>query len=374
MTAGNGVTDGAAPVVFLSHTGQCSGAEKVLVDVVREALRRGAPVVVMCPDGPLVGRLPAEVRRVAVPPLGLAGERGAHRVLALGRLGIDWLRAAATLRRLVRGNPGARVVVNSLMATPVLRLARTTGTWLVHDTVSTGKQRAALRIAGPAIGRAVAVSRATADALADTGIPTVVRNNGIELPVPDLSRPPADPPVVGILAALTPWKGHRLLLEAVATLPGVRLQITGEGFPGEQWYAEELRARAARPDLAGRVDFLGHVDPREALAGWDVAVNCSELPEAGPISVLEILGSGIPMVVTERTSYVFPGICEQVEPDDPHALAAGIAALLGEDDERRRARSEAGRRAVEQDHDLARTVGEMLDALLDVTVDRGGAR
>ena len=372
MTEDRGV--GTAPVVFLSHTGQCSGAEKVLVDLLGEARRRDLPVVMMCPDGPLVDRLPAEVRRIAVPPLGLAGEQGPRRALALGRLGIHWLRAAALLRRTVRSEPGTRVVVNSLMATPVLRLARLTGTWLVHDVVSTGKQRAALRIAGPAIGRAVAVSQMTADSLADTGIPTVVRNNGIVVPPPVPTRRPADPPVVGILAALTPWKGHRLLLEAMARLPEVRVQIAGAGFPGEQWYADELRARSERPDLLGRVEFLGHVNPADVLCRWDVAVVCSELPEAGPLSVPECLVSGVPVVVNPRTSYRFPGVCEEVPADDPVALAGGVRRVLAWDDTTRAARLAEGRRRVESAHDLSRTAPAMLDALLDPAVHRGGAR
>ena len=356
----------AVPLLFLAHTGQRSGAEKVLLDVVAEALDRGHQVSLACPDGPLAEGLPPGVERVRVPRLGLSGETGIARVLALARLGISWVRAGAIVRSRVRRSPGTRVVVNSLMATPVLRVAGVRGSWLVHDTVSSGKQRAALKVAGPAIRVAVAVSELTAEALSETVIPTVVRHNGIALPAADASHARGEPPVVGMLAALTPWKGHRLLLEAAARLPWVRVELTGTGFPGEEWYAEELRERASRPDLAGRVEFLGHVRPDEVLGRWDIAVNCSELHEAGPISVLELLAAGIPVVVSPRTSYLFPGVCVEVRPDDPAALADGIAEVLAWDDTTRANRVAEGRRRVADGHDLDRTVPRMLDALIAV--------
>ena len=49
-------------VLFLAHTGQVSGAEKVLLDLIDEATRRGHATVIACPAGPLADRLPEQQR------------------------------------------------------------------------------------------------------------------------------------------------------------------------------------------------------------------------------------------------------------------------------------------------------------------------
>ena len=66
------MTDSEHPctIVFVAHTGQVSGAEKVMLDLIDVALERGHPVRVVSPDGPLAGRLPAQVDHVPIPPLG----------------------------------------------------------------------------------------------------------------------------------------------------------------------------------------------------------------------------------------------------------------------------------------------------------------
>jgi glycosyltransferase involved in cell wall biosynthesis len=54
---------------------------------------------------------------------------------------------------------------------------------------------------------------------------------------------------------LVPWKRPGDFLEAVARAPGVFAVLAGEGP-----LRSHLEARASRPDLAGRVRFLGFVN------------------------------------------------------------------------------------------------------------------
>ena len=238
--------------------------------------------------------------------------------------------------------------------------------WLVHDTVITARQRAVIRLARPGIRRAVAVSDATAQPLRALGVPVVVRHNGVAWPVDALPEVLHTPPVVGMLALLTPWKGHRVLLDAVAELPGVRVEFAGGHFPGDVEHVAALHARAAEPDLDGRVEFLGHRDLCEALSRFDILVSASVEPEAGPLSVLEAMAYGRPVIGTDHggtTEFLTDGAGVLVPPGDPVAMARAISRVLS--DAGLRADVVAGaRRRVAQRHDLSVTVPAMLGALI----------
>ena len=122
-----------------------------------------------------------------------------------------------------------------------------------------------------------------------------------------------------------------VLLEAIALLPDVRGELAGGHLPTEETYADTLEARAAQPDLAGRVRLLGHVDAMEAMRGWDVAVLASLRPEAGPLAALEAMSIGLPVVATDHggsAEYLADGRGVLVPPGDALALAEGIRTAL----------------------------------------------
>ncbi|MFC7446469.1 glycosyltransferase family 4 protein [Rhodococcus daqingensis] len=352
--------------LFVSHTGQVSGAEKVLLALVEEALRGGREVLVACPDGPLADALAPGCVRLSIPALGLSGESGAARALGAARMLARWVAAARVLASAARV-PGTGTVVNSLFALPAVRLARVPGaaSWLVHDTVTSAKQRAVIRLGRAGIRRAVAVSEATARPLRALGLPVLVAQNGVRWPVPAVTGEVHRPPVVGALALLTPWKGHRVLLEAVALLPGVRLELAGGHFPGDEDYVAELHTRAQRPDLAGRVRFLGHVRTGEVLEGWDAVVSASVQPEAGPLSVLEAMSYGVPVIGTDHggtSEFLCGGAGLLVAPGDPEAMASAITRVLSDGELRERLTATA-RARVAAEHDISITLPAMLRTL-----------
>jgi glycosyltransferase involved in cell wall biosynthesis len=138
-------------------------------------------------------------------------------------------------------------------------------------------------------------------------------------------------------------KGVEVLLEALRELPGARLLIAGDG---EHRAALERRAGASTVFL-GR---CGAAQVRELLRGA-AALVVPSIYEGMPLVVLEAMEAGVP-VVASRVS----GIPEVVEggvtgwlvpPEDPEALAAALAQVLGDPEEARR-RGEAGRRRVEE--------------------------
>lgn len=358
-----------APVLFVSATAEVSGAEVVLLDLATFAVGQGRQVVVACPPGPLVARLPVGATHLAMPALRLGGGPAPLRPLALA------LRSAGAVRALRRGltdlgDVGARprVVVNSLLALPAAALLRPPDgvSWLVHDTVHRRDQRLVARAARGVVRRAVAVSRATAAPLRDLGLEVVVAHNGVRWPVDAAPEALSAPPVVGMLALLTHWKGHLVLLDAVAGLPGVRLELGGGSFPTDAGNVATIRERAARPDLSGRVELLGHVDALDRLQRWDVAVSASTSPEAGPISVLEAMSVGLSVVGTDHggtSEFLADGCGVLVPPGDAPALAAALRRVLA-DAELRADLGRAARARVAAEHDRSRTLPAMLDALL----------
>lgn len=355
-------------LVFINSTGNVSGAEVVLCGLVELASKEGFDVTVACPPGPLVERLPPAVAHLELPPLGLGGRASrVGRVLAGARLGARYLRAARALAPTVRA-PATRTVVNSLLALPAARLARPAGgiRWLVNDTVHQSKQRLIVRTSGSQVRRAVAVSEATAIPLRALHLNVTVAHLGVRWPVPPADPALHEPPVVGVLALLTPWKGHRVLLEALAQMPGIELEFAGGSFPRDADYVAALHRRAEQADLRGRVRFLGHVDPLSTMRGWDVAVSPSTSPEAGPISVLEAMSLGVPVVGTAHggTSEILAGGAGLlVEPGDVEALVVALGRALTDTQFRHRS-FEAGRRFIAEHHNLARTLPIMLAALL----------
>ncbi|MDJ0395797.1 glycosyltransferase family 4 protein [Rhodococcus sp. G-MC3] len=358
---------GATKVLFLAHTGQVSGAEKVLLDLIGEAQRGGLDVIVACPSGRLSESLPNGVRHVKISQLGLGGERGLARGLATVRLVYRWIDAGRKLRSLARADD-TETVVNSLFALPVARLARPArgASWLVHDTMTSSKQRAVVAISKPAIRIAVSVSDATAAPLRAANVPVLVSHNGVRWPVPQFGGELHDPPVIGMLALLTEWKGHRVLLDAAATLPGIRVELAGGSFPGDAEYVAELSSRAGQQDLAGRVEFLGHIDPDTALQRWDVVVSASTSPEAGPLSVLEAMSHGLPVVGTDHggtSEFLTGGAGILVEPGNSVSLAEALDSVLA-DETLRRSIADAARTRVAAEHDLSVTLPALLDKLI----------
>jgi GT2 family glycosyltransferase len=347
-----------------------SGAEMVLLRDLTAARIAGWAVRCACADGPLVEELiDAGIPQVPIPDLRLPD---GPRPVALARVAMRSITAARRLRRGVRRDE--IVLANGINTLPALRIARLRSrtVFFAHDVLVREDRLRIARLGARVIDIAVAVSDAVAKPLRAIGIPTVVVHNGTAWPVAPASEIAPSPPVVGCSAVLTEWKGQHVLLEAMTRVsrPDAVLELMGATLPKDGPYAAALERRAAEPDLAGRVRFLGHVaDPMDRLRHWSIAVSASIDPEAGPLTALEAMSVGVPFVATDHggVTEVLGDAGLLVPPGDADALAAAITRLL--DDEQLRARCHrAGPPAIVARHLTAADQRAALLAILDELV------
>ena len=364
-------------LMALTSTGQVSGAERVLIRVLAQAKDAGWQVTCAAPDGDLRRELSAlGIDHVALPELGLAE---GSKPVAVARTLKAWAQAARIVRR---ASTGADVVlVNALMALPVVRLARPRPpvVWLAHDVVVRPDRMRLYRWCRPSLTGVIGVSEAVARKLRG-GRPWVeVVHNGVTWPVAPAPSPSdtdsgtdtgssTAPVVVGLNGLMTSWKGHHVLLDALPHLDSrVHIELMGGRLVKDGEYADGVRSRA-ETEGAGRVKVLGHVaDPLQQMRGWTIAVSASTDPEACPLSVLEAMSLGLPVVASDHggSPEVLAGHGHLVSPGDPLALAEAVNHLV-DDPELRRQDGAAGRDRVESHHQQAVQTGALLD-LLDRT-------
>ncbi|MGJ0118238.1 glycosyltransferase family 4 protein [Williamsia sp. MIQD14] len=371
-------------ILFVTHSPQRSGAESVMLDLAAECHRRGMSVSVACPVGPLSDSFPPWAVHVEIPHLGRDHGRRT-------RAGAAWgmARAMVVAARTLRAHRGTPIVANSAHTLPALRLAGVRSVaWLVHDHVVSRKTRVFIGAGRPLLRRVVAVSPTTASALEGLVDHVAVGRLGVDIPdtAPTGTRP-TDPVRAGTLSVLTPWKGVDVFLEAIARLDDATAVVAGEAFPGDVGYAASLRQRAEHPDLAGRVTFPGRVRATDALAQWTVHVSASIAPEAGPLTAMEAMAAGVPVVATDHgnpRTLLADGRGVLVPPGDPDALADAISSIAADP----RGTATMVHRAyahVAEHHDRRETVPALLDLLVGTTpsgatvdttdaVSTGGAR
>lgn len=126
----------------------------------------------------------------------------------------------------------------------------------------------------------------------------------------------AEAPLVGLVAHLTPWKGHGPFLEIASAVLGIvpQAHFVVVGGPiyetdGHAGYAEALRRQAAALGVTDRVAFLGARDDiPEVLADLDVLVHCPTAPEPLGRVLGEAMAAGRPVVAPR-----WGGIPEVVE-------------------------------------------------------------
>ncbi len=163
---------------------------------------------------------------------------------------------------------------------------------------------------------------------------------------------PAGVPVVGMLTRMSSEKGVTDFVDALA-LPGAGAAfgvVVGDG-PQRQ----ELERRAAERGLSGRLRLAGHTDdPASALAAMDVFVLASTWEEPCATVLQEAMALGLPCIATATggTPEIAGDAALLVPKEDPAALAAALASLLG-DPARRAALGAAGRARVEAHYGLA---------------------
>ncbi|MGH6692420.1 MAG: glycosyltransferase family 4 protein, partial [Gammaproteobacteria bacterium] len=180
-------------------------------------------------------------------------------------------------------------------------------------------------------------------------------------------------PVIGLIAHLTPWKGHELFLDiaraVLNALGEARFVVVGGSVyetDGHAGYARTLARRAAALGLSDRVTFLGaRHDIPEILAALDVLVHCPTAPEPFGRVLGEAMAVGRP-VVAARCGGI-PEVVDDgvtgflVAPGEVGAFASAVIRLLADRTLRDRL-GEAGRGRVEERFAVDVHVTAVLDA------------
>jgi glycosyltransferase involved in cell wall biosynthesis len=151
-------------------------------------------------------------------------------------------------------------------------------------------------------------------------------------------RVPDGVPVVMLPARVTRWKGHRLLVDALARLErgSFHCLMVGDDA-GRRSVKAALEPRIARLGLTPYVHFVGRTDDMPAAYKLaDVVVSASLDPEPFGRVMIEAQAMGRPIVAADHggaRETVLPGETGWlVAPNDPAALAEGIRAALALDE------------------------------------------
>lgn len=365
------------------------GAENQVVQLLRFIDRHRFRPVACCIREP--GVLMEEVRALGIMTycLGMRPKYGLRTLVALTRIReilrrekIDILQAMEFNARIL-GALAAKAA-----GVPVsLAAEHYTGEWQ-----EPGFKKVMKRVTVPLVDRIICVAEAQKRYLVEQrGFPPEkieVIYNGIDLAKFDPRKEPAlgksdfsipqESPVVGIIAALRPEKAHHVFLGAAkrvsAEFPDTRFMIVGDGER-----RGELERLARDLGIDGKTIFTGvRKDVPEILSLMDVVVLCSyPVVETFPVSLLEAMAMEVPVVAT-RVS----GIPEMVEDGkngylvpvgDDVALARAVTRILADPATARRMGS-LGRRTVEENFTIQKTVGRTQDLYLSLLSSKGTGR
>lgn len=191
---------------------------------------------------------------------------------------------------------------------------------------------------------AVAVSRQAADGALAAGAPQdrlIVVPNGVDITEVDTwtrgkRRSPNDPPRIGWVGSFGPWHGAEVLVRALSLLPPeVELTMIGDGS-----LRPSCQTLAQKTGVSHRIEWTGAISHGEALqklSRCDVLAS-PHMPLrdqeffGSPTKIFEYMAIGRPIVASalgQLSEVLEDGrTARLVAPDDPQALADGIAHVL----------------------------------------------
>lgn len=253
----------------------------------------------------------------------------------------SWIRAGRALRGadlvlVAHSNPFQVPAYTALLGAARARGTRPACVLVAHNVVPHDAPAWQRRSVGVLARRldGVVVHSASERVLADEHLPGVPSRT-VDLPPfgptlgPRTGAAPAaapDPRQVRVLVLgfVRPYKGIPLLLEAARTAPQVRVTVRGECW--DQALDAEIRALAALPELADRVDYSpGYLDSAELdtlFAAHDVAA-LPYIEATGSQNAALAMSYGLPVLVSD-----LPALRSGVTPGRD-----GLVAAAGDVDE-----------------------------------------
>lgn len=148
--------------------------------------------------------------------------------------------------------------------------------------------------------------------------------------------PGTDRPYFLFVGTIEPRKNLLRLISAFADFardnPSVNLVLAGQ----RGWKCEEIYERAARADVAARLQILDYVNESALPALYSHALACvyPSLFEGFGFPVVEAMSCGTPVLTSNTTSLaeIGEGAALLVDPLDTRAIALGLRALANDGD------------------------------------------
>jgi glycosyltransferase involved in cell wall biosynthesis len=380
-------------IVFYNHTGQVSGAEKMLLVGLEQLPAELFECVLVCPEeGPLQGA--ASSLGVAVFPSRAIQARFTYNPVKLLAYGLSMLGALGTLRKtLGKLQPDvihANTVRAGIVATAATSGSKTPIVWHNHDILPSHPLTAMVRWFAHSSKRirVIGCSAASAHSLRAVGnadeIPLVIPNGtrivpgGINESARNAKRRELgvslEQVTVGIVGQLTPRKGQLELIQAFAQvkakLSSAVLILCGKPiFNNDDEYLALLHREVDRFGLAESVHFLGQrQDASEVIGALDICVLNSKTEPFG-LTLIEAMAMGTAVVATDcggPSEIVRHGVDgEIVGVGDRDALISAIVRL-GNDAGLRQAYAASASERVGREYSLERYIARWCGVYQDM--------
>lgn len=392
----NSTNSAAVNILYISHLSELHGAERVLLLHMENINReRFNPFVVLPTDGPLRDRLnEIDIPTYIVPmkpwicPSGLSEERFIFSLATHLKDNISVLINIIKEKKIDIVQTNTSTIIDGAIASA---LTSTSHIWHIHEILRDSpsfKDTLKLEVVYDAISslssRVVSVSRAVDSQFKNIPLgKRCVIYNGIDMEKYaggassgireelDLKR---DVPLVFSVGSIIETKGYRYLVEAI---PGVisrcgvvHFIIVGAAIDGALY--GEIRSSIEKMGIGKYVSFMGcRNDIPKILRDADLFIMPS-VREAFPLSLLEAMASGKPVVATRcggpeemvvegETGYL-------VSPRSADAIEDTIVKML-KDRERARYMGENGRRRVRESFGLDTFIKRWEELHKDVLAD-----
>ncbi|MFN2578090.1 MAG: glycosyltransferase family 4 protein [Pyrinomonadaceae bacterium] len=349
-------------ILFYNHTGTVSGAERVLMMILRGLDREAYECVLVCPPDSKMMAL-AKSANVRTCELDQLEARFTWRMDRVCKYLASFGGVIRRARRIIKEERPELIHANSIRAGLVMAAAsirlKVPVVWHAHDILPFHPLSTLVRLVAllTSRNRILAVSQAVASGFRGLllrpfrqRVPVTVIHNSVDL---DRFQPNEEgrkeirsglglsdgQPVAGIVGQLTHRKGQLELMRAFArvvqAMPAAVLLIVGEPlFNHDKAYARQLADAVESLNLKNNILLLGaRDDVPKLLQALDVlVVNSHQEPFA--LTVLEGLASGIAVLATavggtpEMVKHRVNGWL--VKSGDEHELESGLVTLLSD--------------------------------------------